>query len=95
MGQELNAYEIELNRKVRVTIPEQYKQDTMFINGVETRVMTHTSPSVVVGTFKGMPKATSGFYFLPDKPNDGTLHLLDINTPIREVATLSDMIKQA
>jgi hypothetical protein len=95
MNNLLNPYDLSKGARIRVTIPEQYKDDHMFIDGVETPLKTYTAARVIVGTFEGMPSATSGFYFRPEKPMDGGLHLLAPDTDIRLPVTARDMITNA
>jgi len=91
----LDVYQLEKGQAIRVTIPTQYRPSVMYIDGVETELMVHTSAQTICGTFQGMPGATSGFYFMTDKPIHGGLFLLDIDTPIQDVATVRDMIAKA
>jgi hypothetical protein len=76
----LSAYDLTIGETIYALIPEQYRDTVMYIDGVETKIKSSISASWIQGTFQGMPKATSGFYFKTIKPIDGGLYLIDINT---------------
>ena len=88
----LNPYKLQIGEKIRVTIPPQYKIDNMFIEGVKTELKTYTTEKVISGTFEGIPKATSGFFFKTTKPCDGGLYLIDISEELSPMVNLNDMI---
>ena len=91
----LNPYDLSKGEIIYVLIPHQYIVGTMFIDGQKTKLKTSISSHWVKGTFKGMPKATSGFYFETCKPVDGGLFLIDIHSDIKYPTTAKDMITQA
>ena len=91
----LSPYDLKIGESIYVLIPEQYEQGVMYIEGIETSIKTYVSAHWLEGVYKGMPKATSGFYFETRKPVDGGLYLIDINTPIKYPVGVNDMIKRA
>ena len=95
MTTKLNPYNLNVGEVIYVRIPHHYIDGTMFIDGQKTKLKTSISSHWVKGTFKGMPKATSGFYFETCKPVDGGLYLMDITSDVKYPATARDMIKPA
>ena len=91
----ISPYNLNVGEVVYVLIPQQYNDGTMFIDGQRTKLKTATSSHWIKGTFKGMPKATSGFYFETCKPIDGGLYLIDITSDIKYPATARDMVQAA
>ena len=89
----LTAYDLTKGETIYALIPDQYKSSTMYIDGVETAIMSAVSSHWVKGTFQGMPGATSGFYFETSRPVDGGLYLMATDTPVKYPATAEEIIR--
>jgi hypothetical protein len=91
----LTAYDLTKGETIYALIPDQYQPSTMYIDGVETTIMSAVSAHWVKGVFQGMPGATSGFYFETSRPVDGGLYLMAIETPVKYPATAFAIVRGA